>query len=279
MLPLQGKTALITGASSGIGRATAIRLAELGACVALASRTASALHEVAAEVRARKGQALVLPTDVTDPDQCHKAVAETVAELGQLDLLLCSAGVSMRAAFAESDPRVMEEVLRVNFLGTMYATWHAIPHVRQTRGSLVAVSSLAGKRGTPFYSVYGASKFAIVGLYDSLRMELADDGIHVGVFAPGFVATPLRENVLGPDGQPYASPPELPFKLWPLERCVDRLIRLILRRQNEALLPGYVGPLLALEQMLGGHLADRLLLRRFQACNPPRLAPDSPENP
>src|SRR5262249_41627955 len=162
--------------------------------------TESALHEVAGEVRARKGQAVVLPTDVTDPEQCRQAVAATVSELGRLDLLLCSAGVSMRAAFAESDPRVMEEVLRVNFLGTMYPTWPAIPHVRKTRGSLVAISSLTGKRGTPFYSVYGASKFAIGGLYDSLRIELADDGVHVGVFAPGFVATPLREKVLGPDG-------------------------------------------------------------------------------
>lgn len=279
MPSLQGKTALITGASSGIGRATALRLAECGAIVALAARTESALHEVAGEIRSRNGKALVVPTNVTDPEQCRQAVETTVRELGRLDLLLCSAGVSMRAGFAESDPRVMEEVLRVNFLGTMYPTWYAIPHLRKTQGSLVAVSSLTGKRGTPFYSVYGASKFAIQGLYDSLRMELADDGIHVGVFSPGFVATPLREKVLGPDGQPYSSPPDLPFKLWPLERCVERLIRLIERRQNEALLPGYVGPLLALEQLFGGRVGDRVLYRRFQASNRPNPAslPDQPE--
>lgn len=227
MHTLQGKTALITGASSGIGRAAALRLAGSGVRVALAARTESALDEVAALVRKAGGQALVLPTDVTDPEQCRKAVEATVREFGRLDVLLCSAGVSMRAAFADSDPRVMEEVMRVNFLGTMHPTWHAIPHVRKTQGSLVAVSSLTGKRGTPFYSIYGASKFAIQGLYDSLRMELAGDGVHVGVFSPGFVATPLREKVLGPDGQPYASPPALPFKLWPLECAVDRLIHLI----------------------------------------------------
>ncbi len=273
MLPLQGKIALITGASSGIGRATALRLAELGARVALAARTESALQEAANEVRDRGGQALVLPTDVTDSGQCRAMVEATVSVFGQLDLLLCSAGVSMRAAFAESEPAVMEEVMRVNFFGTMHPTWHAIPHVRKTRGSLVAVSSLTGKRGTPFYSIYGASKFAIQGLYESLRMELSHDGVHVGVFSPGFVATPLREKVLGPDGQVYTSPPALPFRLWPLERCVDRLVRLILRRQNEALLPGYVAPLLALEQLFGGGVADRLLLRRFQACNPPDPLP------
>src|SRR5262245_25730390 len=104
MPPLQGKTALITGASSGIGRATSLRLAELGARVALCSRSAAALDAVAAEVRARGLDALVLPTDVTDPEQCRAAVEATVKEWGRLDLLLCSAGVSMRAAFAESDP-------------------------------------------------------------------------------------------------------------------------------------------------------------------------------
>jgi hypothetical protein len=100
-------------------------------------------------------------------------------------------------------------------------------------------------------------------------MELAEDGVHVGVFSPGFVATPLRDKVLGPDGQPYTSPPALPFRLWPLERCVDRLVRLILRRQNQAMLPGFIGPLLALEQLFGGRAGDRVLLRRFQACNRP----------
>jgi NAD(P)-dependent dehydrogenase (short-subunit alcohol dehydrogenase family) len=268
MLEFQGKTALITGASSGIGRAAAVRLAKLGADVVLAARTESALAEVAGEVKSLGRRALVAPTDVTDPEQCRRMVETTVEQLGKLDILLCCAGVSMRATFAESDPAVLEKVMRVNFFGTMHPTWHAIPHVRKTRGSLVAMSSLTGKRGTPFYSIYGASKFAIQGLYESLRMELADDGIHVGVLAPGFVDTPLREKVLRPDGQTWEQPPSLPFRLWPLDRCIDRLIRLILRRQHEALIPWFVGPLLAIERLLGGKAADRMLWRRFKACSP-----------
>lgn len=273
MQPFQDKVVLITGASSGIGRATALRLAGLGAHVALAARNVTALQEVARAAIDLGRQAVVVPTDVSDPDQCRQAVAITVQHLGQLDILICSAGVSMRSAFAESSPAVMEQVLRVNFLGTMHTTYHAIPHVRQTRGSLVAISSLTGKRGTPHYSIYGASKFAIQGLYESVRQELATDGVHVGLLSPGFVDTPLRDKVLGPDGQVWDSPPPLPFRLWPLKRCVDRLVRLLVRRETEALLPPIVRPFLALDVLLGGRLGDRFLTRRFTACEP---APSQP---
>jgi NAD(P)-dependent dehydrogenase (short-subunit alcohol dehydrogenase family) len=268
MEAFKDKVVLITGASSGIGRATALRVAGLGARVALAARNEAALREVAAGVAEQGSRAVVVPTDVSDPEQCRRAVSTTVDALGRLDVLICAAGVSMRAAFAESSPTVMEHVFRVNFLGTMHTTHHAIPHVRRTRGSLVAVSSLTGKRGTPFYSVYGASKFAIQGLYESIRQELAADGVHVGLLAPGFVDTPLRDKVLGPDGQTWDSPPALPFRLWPLEKCVDRLVRLVARRQNEALLPAFVRPLLALDLLLAGRLGDRILSRRFAACEP-----------
>jgi NAD(P)-dependent dehydrogenase (short-subunit alcohol dehydrogenase family) len=239
--------------------------------VALAARNEHALEEVAATIRQTGGNAVVVPTDVTDTERCRQAVETTVEQLGRLDLLLCCAGISMRSLFAEADPQVLERVMRVNFFGTMHTTWHAIPHLRQTRGSLVAISSLTGKRGTPFYSIYGASKFAIQGLFDSLRMELAEDGVHVGI-----VDTPLRENVLGPDGHPFASPPALPFRLWPLDRCVARLVRLIQRREREALLPAFVGPLLVIEQMLGiSSMGDRMLLRRFNTCATPSPAPIS----
>src|SRR6185369_15193561 len=137
--------------------------------------------------------------------------------------------------------------MRVNFFGTLYATYHALPHVKKARGSLVAVSSLVGKRGTPTYSVYGASKFAVQGLYESLRLELAADGVHVGVFSPGHVDTPLRQNVLGPDGKPWDRPPNPPFRVWPVARCVDRLLRLIVKRKAQILLPGIVRPMLALD--------------------------------
>jgi NAD(P)-dependent dehydrogenase (short-subunit alcohol dehydrogenase family) len=279
MHPLHSKVVLLTGASSGIGRAAALRLADLGARLALAARTASALEEVAEAARQKGAEALVVPTDVTDSEQCRRAVEAAVERFGRLDVLICSAGVSMRANFADSDLAAMERVVRVNFFGTFYPTYFALPHVKRTRGSLVAVSSLVGKRGVPSYAVYGASKFGVQGLYESLRLELAPDGVHVGVVSPGHVDTPLRDKVLGPDGRPWERPPPPPFRVWPVERCVDRIIRLIVKRQAEALLPGIVRPLLALEQTFGTWLGDWFIARRVpaDACAtpPPPSAPGS----
>jgi NAD(P)-dependent dehydrogenase (short-subunit alcohol dehydrogenase family) len=260
---LQDKVVLITGGSSGIGRASALRMAGLGARVAVAARNRAALEEVAAHVHEHGGKAIALPTDVLDPQQCRKAVEDAVAYFGRLDILLCSAGLSMRAYFERSNLQALEDVMRVNFLGTMYITHHAIPHVKRARGSLVALCSLTGIRGVPSYAVYGASKFALRGLYDSLRLELKRDGVHVGLVAPGFVDTPLRGHVLGPDGVPWQMPPEPPFRIWPVEACVDRIIRLIVSRRKQINLPGFMGLLFWLDQIVGGRIGDRILGWKF----------------
>jgi NAD(P)-dependent dehydrogenase (short-subunit alcohol dehydrogenase family) len=264
MSSLQGKVALITGGSSGIGRGAALRLARHGARVVVAARTAATLDKVVAEIHGVGGEALPVCTDVAQECQCRRAVETAVGHFGQLDLLLCSAGVSMRAAFAASDLAALEQVMRVNFFGTLYATYHALPHVKRTRGSLVAISSVSGKRGVPTYAMYGASKFAVQGLYESLRVELAADGVHVGILAPAYVDTPLRERVLDGRGQPSPAPPVSDFRLWPVEKCVDVLMRLILRRRRQATLPWFVGPLLALDDLTNGWAGDRYLSRKFR---------------
>jgi NAD(P)-dependent dehydrogenase (short-subunit alcohol dehydrogenase family) len=261
---LQGKVVLITGGSSGIGRAAAMRLAGYGAHLALLARSAAPLEQAVADVQGLGGKALALPADVTDAEQCRSAIAATIAHFGRLDALICSAGISMRSTLAASDLAASEQVFRVNFFGTLYPTYYAIPHVKQTRGSLVAVSSLTGKRGTPSYPIYGASKFAVQGLYDSLRLELAGDGVHVGVVSPGFVDTPLRQRVLGPGGKPWQTPPPPPFRVWPVEKCVDCIMQVLLKRRRQALLPWFVGPLLALDHATGGWLGDWYLGRKFR---------------
>jgi dehydrogenase/reductase SDR family protein 7B len=264
MHPLHSKVALITGGSSGIGRATALRLASFGARVAVAARTVAALEETVRQAEALGVEALAVPTDVTDIEQCRRAVETTVAHFGRLDVLVCSAGVSMRGLFAEAEPTVLEQVMRVNFFGTLYPTYFAIPHIKRSRGSLVAISSLTGKRGTPSYAIYSASKFAVRGLYESLRLELAREGVHVGVVSPGFVATPLRQRVLDTSGRPWPTPPTPPFRIWPLEKCVDRIIRLIIKRQPQALVARpFVTPFLALDEITGGRLGDWYLSGKF----------------
>ena len=269
---LANKVALITGASSGIGRATALRLAEKGVHVALAARTASALDEVVAEVEGQGGRALAIPTDVTDAEQCRLAVERTAEHFGRLDILVCSAGVSMRSLFEKTDLAAMAGLMQVNFFGTLYPTYHAIPHLKQTRGSLVAVSSLVGKRGTPTYAVYGASKFAVQGLYASLRLELAEHGIHVGTLSPGFVETPLRDRVLSHEGKPWTTPVSEPFRVRPVELCVDRIVEMLEYRQAEAFVPNFVGPLLALDAVIGPWLGDRIVSRHFRKHPLPDVA-------
>ena len=269
---LANKVALVTGASSGIGRATALRLAALGVGVALASRTSSALDELVREIEGLGGRALAVPTDVTDPEQCRLAVERTVEHFSRLDILVCSAGVSMRSLFEKTDLAAIANLMQVNFFGTLYPTYYAIPHVKQTRGSLIAVSSLVGKRGTPTYAVYGASKFAVQGLYESLRLELAEHDIHVGTVSPGFVETPLRDRVLSHEGKPWTTPVSIPFRVRPVEACVDRIIELIETRKAEALVPGFVGPLLALDAIIGPWLGDRFLTRHFRKHPLPEVA-------
>jgi NAD(P)-dependent dehydrogenase (short-subunit alcohol dehydrogenase family) len=263
MRHLRDKVVLITGGSSGIGRATALRLARYGNQVAVAARQHEPLDDVATAARRFGAQLLTLPTDVTESDQCRQAVEAVVDHFGRLDVLICSAGISMRCQFDGARLDAMERVLRVNFLGTLYATHAALPHIKKTRGSLVAISSLTGKYGIPSYSVYGASKFAVQGLYEALRLELWRDGVHVGVVSPGFVDTPLRQSVLGPHGEVWTNPPPPPFRIWPVEKCVDRVVRLLERRKAEALMPWYVGPLITLDRLVGGWISSFVIARSF----------------
>jgi NAD(P)-dependent dehydrogenase (short-subunit alcohol dehydrogenase family) len=263
MHSFQDKVVLITGGSSGIGRGLALKLGQLGSRVAIAARNPKTLDAVADEIQAAKAASLAVPTDVTDPEQCRQAVEKVVNRFGRLDILVNCAGLSMRAYFAGSDLTAMEQVMRVNYFGTLYMTHHALPHIKVSKGSLVALSSLTGLRGIPSYSVYGASKFAVQGLYESLRLELKHDGVHVGIVAPGFVATPLRQNVLGPDGRPWDHPPRPPFRIWPVEKCVNSIIRLIRWRRAQINLPWFMAPLFWLDQIVGRTIGNAILRYAF----------------
>lgn len=274
MADFAGKVALITGASSGIGKATAIELAKRGATVGLLARRQNELEQVAGEMN---GKGVVLPADVTDEQAVHDAARKLAEVAGGIDILVAAAGLSLRAPFAQTKAAAAEQIMSVNFMGVVHATQAALPFVVKRKGSLVAVSSLAGRKGTPEYSIYGASKFAVQGLYDALRIELLAEKVHVGILAPGFVDTPLRVNVLNGQGQVHDSPPELPFRVWPVQTCVNRLIRLIKGRQREALIPPFVHYLLSADHLvLRGMVSDRVLASRFRsngASVPPKPAP------
>ena len=175
----------ITGASAGIGRATALRMARDGAAVAICARRRDRLDAVAAEIEAAGGQALPVVADVTRAEEMEAFVAATVARFGRLDVMLCNAGFGIAGAIDEIAPDQMHKLIEVNYTGTYHATRAALPVLRrQGAGHVIIVSSIVGKRGVPYMGAYSATKFAQVGLGECLRAELLGTNIHVTLVFP-----------------------------------------------------------------------------------------------
>jgi short-subunit dehydrogenase len=184
----------ITGASAGIGRATALRLARDGAAIAICARRADRLDEVAAEIAAAGGQALAMAADVTRATDMDALVARTVERFGRLDVMMCNAGFGVAGAIDEIAPEQMHKLMDVNYYGTYHATRAALPLFRRQRsGHIVMVSSIVGKRGVPYMGAYAATKFAQVGLAECLRSELIGTNIHVSVVYPVSTETEFFE--------------------------------------------------------------------------------------
>jgi short-subunit dehydrogenase len=191
----QGVTALITGASAGIGRLLALRLAQEGARVALVARRKDLLDDVAAAVASLGGEALVLPCDVAEKDQVIATAQRALDRFGSVDLLVNNAGYGHHRRFLDWDIDDMERMLRVNFLGTLYWTKALLPQmVERSRGWLVFVASVGGKIGVPEESAYAASKFAMVGLAEALSLEVEDLGVHVLTVCPGTFRTDFFDD-------------------------------------------------------------------------------------
>lgn len=175
----------ITGASAGIGRATALRLARDGAAVAMCARRRDRLDEVATAVNRAGGEALAIPADVTSDADMRAFVAQTVERFGTLDVMMCNAGFGIYGSIETITPEQMRSLIDVNYLGTYFAARAALTVFRrQARGHLLVVSSIVGKRGVPYMGAYSATKFAQVGLAECIRAEFADTNIHVSVVFP-----------------------------------------------------------------------------------------------
>jgi short-subunit dehydrogenase len=192
---LRGLGALVTGASSGIGRELALRLARGGARVALVARREGELAAVAEQVRAAGGEALVLPCDVAQRGQAEAAAARALEHFGEVDLLVNNAGLGGHRPFLEWDVEDVERLMRVNYLGSVYLTKALLPQmVARRRGWLVFLASVAGRIATPDESAYAASKFAVVGLASALGLEMEDAGVHVLTVCPGTIRTPFFDE-------------------------------------------------------------------------------------
>jgi short-subunit dehydrogenase len=249
---------VLTGASRGIGRELALQLADQGARLALSARDVPALEEVAEECRRRGGEAVAIPADVGEEAQCAELIRKAVETYGRIDTLINNAGISMWALFEQvTDLSIFERLMTINYLGSVWCTWHALPHLKKTRGRIVVVSSLTGKTGVPTRSGYAASKHAMQGFFDTLRIELADTGVTVTIACPDFVATEIRERAFGPDGRPLKTSPVQEGKVMTAETCARLILQGAARRERELILSGR-GKLGLWLKLLAPSLIDRI---------------------
>jgi NADP-dependent 3-hydroxy acid dehydrogenase YdfG len=194
---LTGKTALVTGASSGIGRSTVLALAEAGACVALVARRAERLKDLAAQIEAAGGRALARPADVTDETEAAQSVEDTVTHFGGLDILVNAAGMTQTGKVENADIKDWRYVFELNFWSGLYTARAAIPALKASGGGdIVNISSTAGRRAVgATFGPYAASKFALTAFNESLRAEVTLAGIRVAIIEPGATATEIHEHI------------------------------------------------------------------------------------
>jgi NAD(P)-dependent dehydrogenase (short-subunit alcohol dehydrogenase family) len=234
---MKDNVCLITGASKGIGEHLAYRLAKDGAKLALAARDVDLLAKVAARCNELGGQAIAVACDVAVEADCGRAVQAAIDKFGRLDTLINNAGATMWARFDDiRDMAILERIMRVNYLGSVFMTHHALPHLKASGGRLVAVASLAGLTGVPTRTGYCASKHAMRGFFDALRIELMDSGVTVSMIYPGFVSTGIRENASGPDGKPIAISPVKEGEVMSVEECVNITYQTIAARKREVVM-------------------------------------------
>lgn len=262
------KVVIITGASSGIGLAAAREFANQGAYLVLAARRENLLSEIEKELSAIT-KVIVVKTDVSIEEDCKNLINKTVEHFGKIDILINNAGISMRALFKDLDLLVIKQLMDVNFWGTVYCTKYALPWLLNSQGSVVGVISIAGFKGLPARTGYSASKFAIYGFLDTLRIEHLKDNLHVMIFAPGFTTSNIRFAALTADGSKQGETPRNEADMMSAEECAKQLAKGINKRKAQVVLT-FTGKLVVLLNKFFPRLVDKL------EYNFMKKEPDSP---
>lgn len=253
---MKNKVVVITGASSGIGRALAKEFASKGARLSLGARRTELLEELQSELTT--AEILICKTDVGQEDDCRKLIEDTVRHYGQIDVLINNAGISMRALFEDVDLKVIRQLMDVNFYGTVCCTKYALPYLLKTKGSLVGVISIAGYVGLPGRTGYSASKFAIRGFLDTIRIENLKKGLHVLVAAPGFTTSEVRKVALTNDGTQQGETPRNEDKMMSAEECARHIVNAVEKRKRELILTFVEGKLTVFLGKFFPSLLDKL---------------------
>lgn len=260
----QNQVVLVTGASAGIGKALALQLADQGACIALAARRKDRLEQIAVECQTRGGKAIAIQTDVANEVQCRTMVQQSIREFGRLDMLINNAGFTLVSLFQElPNFDLFRRTMDVNFYGNVYPTYYALPYITQSQGRIVSISSIGGKLAVPGNSSYVASKFALNGFYDSLRMELAKTGISITVIYPAWVVTEFHESMLDKDGIQRGEEGRRIYsdKMMTAEECAQIVLKSAAKRKREVLMRP--GSMVLWAKLIMPKLLDKIVVKFF----------------
>ncbi len=230
MKNLQNKVALITGSSMGIGKTLAYELAKKGARIVLNARNKKRLQRTYEEMKTAGYDVTTVAGDVTSEEDCQRMVDQAIAEFGQLDILINNAGISTEGEIGELTGAVCKKIMEVNYLGTVYATQAALPHLKKTKGSVIFIGSVAGLRGLPNFSIYSSSKMALTALAETMRIEQAKTGVHVGLAYVGFTRNDPEKTVYNSAGELIPQPKRDFIKAEEPEVVAKRIIRMIEKR-------------------------------------------------
>jgi len=233
---MKDKVVIITGGSSGIGKALAERFGEEGSKVVITGRRKEQLESVAASLKEKGIEVLPIVADASVETECANVVSATIESYGRIDVLINNAGISMRALFEDLQLDVFKKVMEVNFFGMVYTTKYALPHIIRSKGSVVGISSVNGRRATPERSAYSASKFAMIGFLESLRSEMLDRGVHVLTACPGFTVTNIRKSALLGNGRVQGYSPADEEHMMRPEDVADHIYTAVVRRKRDLLL-------------------------------------------
>ena len=227
---------VITGASSGIGMACARAFYEKGCRLVIAARNLDPLRQLQHELDSSAERIFIVRTDVSFEEDCQELIRFTIEKFGRIDVLINNAGITMRALFKDVDLSVLRKVMDVNYWGMVYCTKYALPWLLESKGSVIGMSSVAGYKGLPTRSGYSASKFAMEGFLETLRIENRKTGLHVLIARPGFVATNIRNRMLGADGNEQGASHKDEAKSMTADEVSGHILKAVIKRKNYMLL-------------------------------------------
>ena len=233
---MQSKVVIITGGGSGIGKACASAFLARGYRVVISGRRMEKLQEVIGEFNPYSEHILAVQADVSVEEDGKRIIDETLAKFGRIDVLINNAGISMRALFEEMDLTVLKRLMDTNFWGAVYCTKYALPHLLESKGSVVGISSIAGKKGLPGRTGYSASKFALEGFLETLRIENLKKDLHVLVACPGFTASEIRISSLSADGSAQGESPREESKMMSAQTVAHEIAEAVKYRKRDLVL-------------------------------------------